>query len=621
MAFHFGTVPEPRKIDINADAWGYRNPKAVTPWMYRLPVENKHLDIGAGKLPLSDKFDLGTYPKRFANRGGIQTPGYYLIRISAEAIRRLSHPYDPSMIPTDLTTPMRIGLYVADGKEGLSAGGVNARRRLAYWDLKDHQARTFESTVWLAKGAIPFINWGNGPGPSDYWMRDILIKYHKDVEFRGKQGVHAWHIKPKTAVPGRIISDVWKGPLMRVHEFSFSGPMKRTFASKAQNEFFGGTQTADEVNLDNAIAKFTRKAFRRPVTNQDVAPYLAIAMHAQTKLKRTPAEAIFIAFKAILASPDFLYLKETGDENGRLKAHELANRLSYFLWSSMPDDELMALADADKLKEPEVLAAQVNRMIAHPKANAFIDGFSTSWLQLDKLGSMPPDQLKFQEYYRHDLESAMREETRWFVRFVLRQNRPITEFLDSQYTFLNQNLARHYGIDNVEGSHFRRVTLPAHVRRDRGGLLGHASVLTLTANGIDTSPIVRGIWVLESILGTPPPPPDVEPLDPDVRGAKTIRQRLEKHRQVETCRDCHAKIDPFGFPLEFYDPVGGFRPKYLRFRRWQPAKLTAGTSIVVFTGKPDPEDVLIGKWPVPKKEFYKKIYKRLIAPSWLKSNW
>ena len=574
MALHFGEIPASRKFNVTAEDWGYQNPNNVTPWMYRLPVPGKHLDIGAGRLPLSDKFDLATYPKHFANRGGIRNAGYYAIRVSAEAIRRLTHPYDPKMIPTDLSMPMRLGLYVARGKEGLAAGGVKSRRRLAYWDLKDHEVQTFTKTIWLSEGAIPFINWENGPGPSDYWMRDILTRYHKDVEFRGKQGIHAWHVKPATAVPGRIISDVWKGPLMRVSEFSFNGPLPHTFAGRAKREFFGNARSASEVDFAAALKKFTKKAFRRPVNDDDLAPYLSLIEKARADLERSPAEALRIAFKAVLVSPDFLYLKETGESGGRLRAHELANRLSYFLWSSMPDDRLFALADSGEITKPEVLLAEVERMIEDRKSNAFVDGFSTSWLQLEKLGSMPPDQLKFQEYYRHDLETAMREETRWFFRYVLRQNRPLTDFLDSNYTFLNQNLARHYGIENVVGSHFRRVRLPAST--PRGGLIGHASVLTLSANGIDTSPVVRGVWVLEALLGDPPqaPPPDVEPLDPDVRGSTTLRERLQKHSTIETCRDCHAKIDPFGYPLEFYDPIGGFRPTYYKYRRWHPAKLS-----------------------------------------------
>jgi hypothetical protein len=183
----------------------------------------------------------------------------------------------------------------------------------------------------------------------------------------------------------------------------------------------------------------------------------------------------------------------------------------------------------------------------------------------------------------------MLEETHQFLTHAVRENVPITDFIQSNYTFINQDLARHYKIDGIEGIHFRKVSLPNDSMR--GGLLGQASVLTLTANGVDTSPVIRGIWVLESLLGTPPspPPPDVEPINPDVRGAKTMRELLEKHRSVQACADCHAKIDPYGFPLEYFDPVGGYRPTYYRSRFWKksiqatqlfPATPIDGTSIL-----------------------------------------
>jgi hypothetical protein len=163
----------------------------------------------------------------------------------------------------------------------------------------------------------------------------------------------------------------------------------------------------------------------------------------------------------------------------------------------------------------------------------------------------------------------MLEETHRFLAHAIEENIPLTDFIDSEYGFLNQDLARHYGIQGIEGIHFRKVSFPED--SVRGGLLGQASILTLTANGVDTSPVIRGIWVLESLLGTPPspPPPDVESIDPDVRGAQTVKDLLEKHRSVQACADCHAKIDPYGFPLEYFDPVGGYRPTYYRSRFWK----------------------------------------------------
>ncbi len=568
MAFHFGETPNPRTAGILPQEWGYPESSSVTPWMYRIATPDQYLDIGAGFKQLSDKFDLGTYPHPLANRGGIGEAGYYRLSITAEAIRRLTHPYDPEMIPTNLKPPMQLGLYISDGKKGLAPAGVKSRKRIGLWDLKDHETMDFEVTVWLDKGAIPVINWDNGPGPSDYWMRDILAKYHTDIEFRGKQGGHAWHIIGEGAVPGRKVSDVWQGPMVRVHDFAYTGPTQKTYRSSAQREFAGGVFGIGELDLELAVKRFTRKAFRRPVGPKDYEPFIQLAEHAQKELGRSREEAFYLALKAVLVSPDFLYLKEKGDENSKLTSWELASRLSYFLWSSMPDPQLYALAQEDELVKPKVLREQVLRMLQDPKSHAFVEGFSTSWLRLDRLGSMPADALKFQEYYLYGLEESMKQETFSFVENAIKANVPLTDFLDSDYTFVNQDLARHYGIDDVEGIHFRPVSLPEGSHR--GGLLGQGSILTLSANGIDTSPVVRGIWVLENLLGTPPPPPppDVEPLDPDVRGATTIKERLAKHSEIESCADCHAKIDPFGFPLEYFDPVGGFRETYFRSRRW-----------------------------------------------------
>ena len=229
----------------------------------------------------------------------------------------------------------------------------------------------------------------------------------------------------------------------------------------------------------------------------------------------------------------------------------------------MPDEELLAVAARGELASPHELRYQALRMLRDEKARAFTEQFTDSWLRLNKLGSMPPDAEKFKVYYDRILDQLMKEETRLFFKHILKQNRPIAEFLQSDYTFLNRYLADLYGIKNIEGDHFRKVQLPPNSHR--GGLLSQASVLTTTSNGVETSPVVRGIWVLENILGTPPspPPPDVEPLEPDIRGATTIREQLVKHRKVETCAECHRKIDPLGFAMESFDPIGRHREDYL----------------------------------------------------------
>ena len=240
----------------------------------------------------------------------------------------------------------------------------------------------------------------------------------------------------------------------------------------------------------------------------------------------------------------------------------MASRLSYFLWSTMPDAELSSVASSGEFNGSTMLAAEADRMLRDDKSHAFVEHFTDSWLRLNMLGSMPPDPKAFESYYDDRLEDFFKKETRLFFADLLETNGSILNLLDSDYTYLNDALAKHYGIEEVYGEHFRRVSLrPEH---HRGGLLGQGSVLTVTANGIETSPVVRGVWVLENIFGTPrpPPPPDVEPLEPDTRGATTIREQLNKHRNVTACADCHAKIDPAGFALEFFDPIGGYRTHY-----------------------------------------------------------
>lgn len=228
----------------------------------------------------------------------------------------------------------------------------------------------------------------------------------------------------------------------------------------------------------------------------------------------------------------------------------------------MPDDELLASAVPGKLLHPKELSRQVQRMLEDERSQSFVEHFTDTWLRINTLGSMPPDPKAFEQYYRDRLQDCFKTETRMFFQELLRSNGSIVNFLDSDYTFLNGPLAAQYGIEGVTGEQFRKVTLTPEDHR--GGLLGQGSILTLTANGIETSPVVRGIWVLENLLGTPPPPPppDVEPLEPDTRGTTTIREQLEKHRNVATCAECHRRIDPAGFALEFFDPIGGYRTHY-----------------------------------------------------------
>ena len=287
---------------------------------------------------------------------------------------------------------------------------------------------------------------------------------------------------------------------------------------------------------------------------------------ARRKAGHEPFAAFKDGLKAALCSPAFLYLEEPESKDGKLSAHALASRLSYFLTSSMPDAELRALADSGEVLKPGVKLAQARRLLASPKSDAFVEGFLNTWLNLRSLGDMPPDRDVFGRYYSQDLQSAMKRETQLFMRHLMDANESLASFLDADYTFVNQPLATLYGLGRIcppEKAHeFHRVSLPDH---RRGGLLGQGSVLTVSANGIETSPVTRGVWVLENILGTPPaPPPDnVPPIDPDVRGAKSMRDIITKHRDNPNCYECHQKIDPLGFALENFDPIGAWRTHYM----------------------------------------------------------
>lgn len=290
-------------------------------------------------------------------------------------------------------------------------------------------------------------------------------------------------------------------------------------------------------------------------------------------------KAMQVGYAAMLCSPDFLYFNEhRGIEKqpGRLNDFEIASRLSYFLWSSMPDDQLLKLAKAGQLTNPKVLATQVDRLLNDPKSAAFTRHFTERWLRLDKLSDSPPERAgPFRIYWDRQLEPQIVSQTDAFFADILNRNAPIKHLIDSDYTYLNESIATvFYGRTDVKGEFLRKV---ATNDKRRGGIFTQPSVMTATANGVDTSPIVRGVWVLENILGTPPspPPPDVEPLSPDLRSAKTIREQLALHRKQDACRSCHSKIDPMGFAFENFDPIGRWRDKYPKARENIDASTTA----------------------------------------------
>ncbi|MFT5470746.1 MAG: hypothetical protein ACI8UO_005877 [Verrucomicrobiales bacterium] len=310
-------------------------------------------------------------------------------------------------------------------------------------------------------------------------------------------------------------------------------------------------------DAERLLRGFLRRALRRPASDAEVAEYLD---KVTDKLDDGTAfqDAIISAYREVLTSPEFMLLREPV---GKLDNHTLASRLSYFLWSSLPDEELSQLADFGELGDPEVLRVQTERMLNDPRAKRFVENFTGQWLALRELNATQPDRKLYPEFMPW-LSEAMKLESEAFFAELIKEDLGVTHFVKSDFAMLNEPLAQLYGIEGVRGWDLRRVALPADTVR--GGFLTQAAVLKTTANGTTTSPVKRGAFVMEKLLGIvpTPPPPDIGSVEPDVRGATTIREQLEKHRHNPSCAGCHAKMDPYGFALESFDVIGEWRGAY-----------------------------------------------------------
>jgi PAS domain-containing protein len=308
------------------------------------------------------------------------------------------------------------------------------------------------------------------------------------------------------------------------------------------------------------LTPLLHRAYRRPVDARELDRLLSLVQLAQGRGDSFEA-GVRVAITAVLMSPNFLFRIERdppGQSARAIGGTELASRLSYFFWSSMPDDELLGLAEKGRLRDPAVLHAQVRRMMADPKARALVENFSGQWLQTRNLQALKPDAVKFPEFDA-ELRDLMRTETEMFFQAVVSEDRSVLDFLDGRFTFLNERLAKFYGIDGVTGREFRRHVLDG---RQRAGVLTQASVLTVSSYPTRTSPVIRGKWVLENLLNAPPPPPpaEVPVLDEKASGVTvSLRQQLEEHRANPACAGCHSQMDPLGFGLENYDAIGRWR--------------------------------------------------------------
>jgi len=434
-------------------------------------------------------------------------PGRYRFRIAASA-----HNSD-----TPLPMAALLGNFVVSG---------NPTRHLGYFDAPPGQPGIIEfeekllaknDTIKVTPVALPFV----------YLKQETMQEY--------------------------------PGPGLHIHWMEVEGPLPEKWPTESYHRVYGDVnpKTATVADAERLLKELLPRAFRRAALPGEERPYRDLVAAALNS-GQTFEEAFRIGIKAVLTSPKFLYLRES---KGPLDDYALASRLSYFLWSTMPDETLLSLAEKQELHQPQSLRAQVERMLQHPKAKAFTENFTGQWLSLRDINATTPDKTLYPEFDELLQWSSVRE-THLFFEELLKNDLSVTNFVDSDFALLNGRLANHYEIPDIFGVDFRRVELKPEYHR--GGVLTQASILKVTANGTSTSPVLRGVWILDRILGTPvsPPPPNVPAVEPDIRGATTIREQLAKHQASENCAACHARIDPPGFALENFDVIGGWRTQY-----------------------------------------------------------
>ena len=480
----------------------------------------------------------------------MKSPGRYKITVTASSVDRDYYPvrFQPEEGPLELG----IGV-IAEKEESVTSGGS----LLQTFELEEGGEQTFAFETWIDKDHYPYLAFLNASGKPITQIRSN-IRQRK--------------------LPASAMSE-YRGPGIRITQYRIEGPFNDDWPPKAYQVTYDLATIPDLENPSeraDTVMRFAKRAFRRSVSQDEIAAYLEY-WDEQYETTNDWHESTIRTFAAMMASLDFLYLtsdtipsqegsvgEPTGSgEGARLDTYSLANRLSYLFWSTMPDRELFELAESRDILKPEVLAEQVERLLSDPRSLRFSHSFADQWLSLDILGTMPPDgKGEFREYYRDNLEASMREETRQFFHHIRQENLSVRDFLDSDYAFLNEGLAKLYDVPHEGSEQVVKVSLPEG--SIRGGLLGQGGILALTSNGVETSPIVRGHWILDELLGTPPPPApkEVPALVPDLNGVDTVRELLERHRSDASCVECHRQMDPLGMALEAFDPIGRFRTDY-----------------------------------------------------------
>ena len=578
----------------------------------RAEYANTVRDLLGVEVDLTDLLPPDTSVSGFDNSAEALHTSSYLMRsyldaadrVLDEAIANTSRPYqikkvfdireEKSVKPTG-----SVYRHVDDGV-AIFASWESANIRVTMWNFRSHVRGKYRFRIsgygFQSEGKP--VNFRVTAGTLkevteerliDYFAvpaeKPTVIEFTEQLEPENRIRIIAEGLPALPPAVEKVGADKYKGPGLVIQWVEIEGPLLASWPPPSHLAIFGNLKQAvvpspsdpkrlevvssqPMVDAERILRDFARRAFRRAVTDEDIRPFLA---RVKTRLDQnyTFEQAMRVGLRAVLVSPSFLFLREkpvnasapVTPKAPALDDYALASRLSYFLWSSMPDEPLFKLAEARKLREPGVLRAQVERMLRDVRAKAFTENFTGQWLSLRAIDATSPDRTLYPEY-DDILKTASVKETVLFFDEVLKNDLSLTNFVASDFTFLNARLARHYGIPGVEGTEMRKVTLPP--KSHRGGVLTMASVMKVTANGTTTSPILRGAWVLERILGTPPPKPpaDVEAIEPDIRGATTIRAQLEKHRQVAACASCHSKIDPPGFALESFDVIGGWRDHY-----------------------------------------------------------
>lgn len=565
-ALRVGKRPEKQSFKVNYKDSGYV--QALSEGAFQGGGVTRIVEDGAASY-----FDVSsTYIFHSATEGfRVQDAGIY--KVTAEA-----YAYRP-------TSKMVFTVYRGEIASGSTAAFTDL---LGVYDLVDEEPRRVELTTFLRPGGTIAPSLSGVDLPPDgfkYFFPDLNVR---DYDGEG----------------------------VAFKSLAIEGPLIETWPPEGTQRLlkgvrFGSGDEEGEVILDRAprehvteiVRDFATRAFRRPVAEAEVEAFASLA-DSLLDQERPFIEAVRVPLRAVLSSPSFLY--HDVSEGEQLDNFALATRLSYFLWRTAPDEELLRLAAKGKLSKPRVLRKQVDRLLADARAERFVRDFAGQAFRLYEINSTTPDGDLYPEY-DDILGQSMLRETQMYLAELIREDLSAANLIDADFTFANRRLAEHYGLGDVEGQYMRKVEVPPD--SVRGGLLTQGSVLKLTANGTTTSPVPRGNFVLANLLGrpAPPPPPNVGGLEPDTRGTTTIREQLSAHRDSPICAGCHIKIDPPGLALESFDPIGGFRKTYRATGGIYVAPDGAEYPAPYVQGPPvDPSGVTPSGWKFADIEEYKR---------------